>query len=434
MKVFKFGGTSVGTVARMKNIYNIIREEGKIMVVLSAMSGTTNALVEISKLTLDGQKAAAREALTVLEKQYTDTARQLLADDDEAVEHLRSLFGSIGPAMDRAPERHTEAQIVAVGERLSTTLFHRYLKQQHLPSALLDATQIIQLDAQGEPDTDDIRKRLQAALENTGDAQVLIIQGFICSDADGNISNLGRGGSDYSASLFGAALHSEEIQIWTDIDGVQNNDPRVVERTVPVRRLMFDEAAELAYFGAKILHPSCVIPAQKAEIPVLLKNTLHPDDPGTLISRNHEGNGFKAVAARDNITAIRIKSRRMLLAYGFLRKVFEVFEKFETPIDMITTSEVAVSLTIDDTTHLTEIVDALQPYGKVSVDHNKTLVGIIGNLNAEETGLAQQLFTALKDIPIRMISYGASYYNFSLLVNTEDKIRTLQALNNNLFR
>lgn len=433
MKVFKFGGTSVGTVKRMKNIYNIIRSEGRMMVVLSAMSGTTNALVEIATLALKQQKDAAREALRVLQKQYIDTACELLEGDEQALDHLNSLFAGIEPVVGQAPEANTEAQIVAVGERLSTYLFHRFLGKQNLTSALLDATQVIQLDAQGEPDETDIRSKLRTALSNYPKAQVYVIQGFICSDTEGNISNLGRGGSDYSASLFGAALDSEEIQIWTDIDGVQNNDPRHVTNTKPVRRLMFDEAAELAYFGAKILHPACVLPAQKSEIPVLLKNTLHPEDPGTLISKNYEGNGFKAVAARDNITAIRIKSSRMLLAYGFLRKVFEVFENFKTPIDMITTSEVAVSLTIDDTSHLSDIVEALQPYGTVTVDHNKTMVGIVGNLNAEETGLAQQLFSALKDIPIRMISYGASQYNFSLLINTEDKIRTLQALNNNLF-
>ncbi|MBN2615115.1 MAG: aspartate kinase [Bacteroidales bacterium] len=433
MKVYKFGGTSVGNVQRMKNIYNIIRGEEQIMVVLSAMSGTTNALVEIGQLTLTGNKKEAYESLQVMQKQYVETARQLLEDDEAACQHLKELFTGIEPVIARAPEPHTEAAIVAVGEKLSTYLFHRFLEKQHLSSALLDATQIIRLDAQGEPDVQDIRARLEAELPKHGQASVLVIQGFICSDSSGNISNLGRGGSDYSASLFAAALQSEEVQIWTDIDGVQNNDPRHIENTRPVRQLLFDEAAELAYFGAKILHPACVLPAQKSNIPVLLKNTLHPEDAGTLISKDSTGNGFKAVAARDNITAIRIKSSRMLLAYGFLRKVFEVFEKYKTPIDMITTSEVAVSLTIDDTRHLKEILEDLQPYGKVTVDHNKTMVGIVGNLNAEETGLAQQLFSALSDIPIRMISYGASQYNFSILINTEDKIRTLQALNNNLF-
>ncbi|MBN2638935.1 MAG: aspartate kinase [Bacteroidales bacterium] len=433
MKVFKFGGTSVGNAERMKNIYKIIRSEEKVMVVLSAMSGTTNALVEISKLALSEKKEAAYESLQAMQKQYIETARQLLENDETACEHLKNLFSDIEPFITQAPQPYTEAGIVAVGEKLSTYLFHSYLKTQNYPSALLDATQIIQLDSQGEPDVKDIGLRLKSELSQYNEAKVLVIQGFICSDAEGNISNLGRGGSDYSASLFGAAVQAEEIQIWTDIDGVQNNDPRHVTNTRPIRRLLFDEAAELAYFGAKILHPACVLPAQRSEIPVLLKNTLHPEDPGTLISKNHEGSGFKAVAARDNITAIRIKSSRMLLAYGFLRKVFEVFEKYKTPIDMITTSEVAVSLTIDDTSHLEEIVNDLQLYGNITVDHNKTMVGIVGNLNADETGLAQKLFTALQEIPIRMISYGASQYNFSILINTEDKIRTLQALNNNLF-
>lgn len=423
----------MGNAERMKNIYNIIRGEEKIMVVLSAMSGTTNALVAIGNLALSGQKKEANESLQVMQQQYVETARQLLEDDEAACQHLKELFASIEPVIALAPEPQTEAGIVAVGEKLSTYLFHRFLEKKQLPSALLDATQIIRLDAQGEPDVANIRKRLEAELPKHNQARVLVIQGFICSDAEGNISNLGRGGSDYSASLFGAALPSEEVQIWTDIDGVQNNDPRHIQNTKPVRQLLFDEAAELAYFGAKILHPACVLPAQKSNIPVLLKNTLHPEDSGTLISKDHAGNGFKAVAARDNITAIRIKSSRMLLAYGFLRKVFEIFEKYKTPIDMITTSEVAVSLTIDDTRHLKEIMEDLQPYGKITVDHHKTMVGIVGNLNAEETGLAQQLFSALSDIPIRMISYGASQYNFSILINTEDKIKTLQALNNNLF-
>ena len=434
MKVFKFGGTSAGSAQRLQNIYNIIRDQGSCMVILSAMSGSTNTLLEIGRLAEEGEKQAANDEAARLKKHYEDTASQLLEDTKAAQQYIDKIFDRIEANIKSYKGKISENEIVATGELISTFLFHQLLLSHGISSALLDATTLIRLNEDNEPDVENIRQRLQSTLLQFQGIEVFISQGFICSNAKGQISNLGRGGSDYSASLFGSAAGAEEIQIWTDIDGVQNNDPRYVEGTHPIRKLLFDEAAELAYFGAKILHPACVLPAQKANIPVLLKNTLHPEDPGTMISKEHNGSGFKAVAARDNITAIKIKSSRMLLAYGFLRKIFEVFEEFKTSIDMITTSEVAVSITIDDTSHLAEIIEALESYGTVTVEKNKTLVGIVGTIVADETGFAHALFTALKDIPIRMISYGASAHNISILINSEDKLRTLQALNTNLFQ
>lgn len=433
MKVLKFGGTSLGNPERIKNAAEIALREGKVFVVLSAMSGTTNQLIDISKNALNNKKQKALEAANKLRGKYHSIADNLLEEPEEALKHIKKYFSILEDQIQTAPNLYTEKQIVSLGELLSTNLFYYYLKQKNINCTLLNATELIQLDNNNEPEVKDIKSKLKNKMKPYNETRVFITQGFICSDVKGNIYNLGRGGSDYSASLFGAALNADEIQIWTDIDGVQNNDPRIIDNTQPIRKLLFDEAAELAYFGAKILHPSCVLPAKENNIPVLLKNTLHPNDPGTSISKKIEGKGFKAVAARDNITAIRIKSSRMLLAYGFLRKVFEVFEKYETPIDMITTSEVAVSLTIDDKAQLNKILTELEPYGTVSVDHNKTIVGIVGNIMAEETGHAEKLFSALADIPIRMISYGASAYNMSILINTEDKQRTLQALNDNLF-
>lgn len=434
MKVFKFGGTSAGSAERLTNIYKIIRNQGSCMVILSAMSGATNTLLEISRLAGEDEIKAARAESLTLKKHYENTALQLFKNTEASLQYIDRIFEKIDSHLVNFHGKISENTIVSTGELISTFLFHQLLLSQGISSALLDATELIHLNEEGEPVVEDIRQRLHSTLIKQPDKQVYISQGFICSNAKGQVSNLGRGGSDYSASLFGAAVEAEEIQIWTDIDGVQNNDPRFVEGTRPIRKLLFDEAAELAYFGAKILHPSCILPAQKANIPVLLKNTMRPEDPGTLISKEKNGSGFKAVAARDNITAIRIKSSRMLLAYGFLRKIFEVFEEYKTSIDMITTSEVAVSITIDDTSHLSEIINALEAYGQISVENNKTIVGIVGSIDAGETGHAHALFRALKDIPIRMISYGASPYNMSILINSEDKLRTLQALNTNLFQ
>jgi len=418
----------------MKKIAEIICSETPVFVVLSAMGGTTDKLAEMITNASKGRKEIVLKTAAGLHKFYQITVKQLLEEDTrEALFYVNTIFNSLTKKLAQLPSVEAEKEILSYGEKLSTFLFHQLLLRQGVRTVLLDATTLLPLDDDHEPVMAEIEKRLWIEFKKHPETQIFVTQGFICRNNQGKTDNLGRGGSDYSASLFGAAMNAEEIQIWTDIDGVQNNDPRIVENTRPVRHLRFDEAAELAYFGAKILHPLTILPAQKANIPVLLKNTMHPEDPGTSITASHDGKGFKAVAARDGITAIKIKSSRMLLAYGFMRKVFEVFEDFKTPIDMVTTSEVAVSITIDDSTHLTEIVDALQQFGTVEVESGKTIVGVVGLIHADEPGYARQLFDALGDIPIRMISYGASPYNFSLLVNTEDKIRTLRALNSRLF-
>ncbi len=433
MKVLKFGGTSVGSAGKMKKIVSLVQREAPVFVVLSAMGGTTDRLTGMIAAAKNGNMEAVGQEVKSLKDFYFATAREISDDaGKETFFYIETVFNGISDRLKNLTKA-AEKEVLAAGEKLSTFLFHRLLLQNGIEAVWLDATQLMWLDEQGEPRQDELEKRLWITFQKHRNTQVFVTQGFICRNHRGETDNLGRGGSDYSASLFGAAAGAEEIQIWTDIDGVQNNDPRVVENTRPVRHLRFDEAAELAYFGAKILHPMTILPAQKADIPVLLKNTMHPEDPGTTITAQHDGKGFKAVAARDGITAIRIKSSRMLLAYGFMRKVFEVFETFETPIDMVTTSEVAVSITIDDDRRLPEIVEALKPYGRVDVEKNKTIVGVVGLIHAHEPGYANQLFAALNDIPIRMISYGASPYNFSLLVDTGDKEKTLQALNRRLF-
>ncbi len=435
MKVFKFGGTSAGNASRMKNIGRILHQEGRVFVVLSAMSGTTDTLVSINRHFQSGEVQQALSDIDRLYRNYQQTLVELFETEDKSsVNYLEEAFSTMKKTVTGDYDIIWENTILAFGERLSTYILNRMLQLNGEQSVLLDATKLIRLQANGEAHVENIRYQLNKILKAHPKTRIFITQGFICSDNRGKISNLGRGGSDYSATLFGAALSAEEIQIWTDIDGVQNNDPRYVNSTKPVRQLHFDEAAELAYFGAKILHPQCVLPAQRKGIPVLLKNTLKPTDPGTQVSGIEMGKGFKAVAARDNITAIRIKSSRMLNAYGFLRKVFEIFEKFKTPIDMITTSEVAVSITIDNKQYLSQIVEHLKEFGHVEVEGNKTIVGVVGHIDADDPGYAMRLFAALSNIPIRMISYGASSHNISFLINTDDKIATLKALHAGLFQ
>jgi len=435
MKVYKFGGTSLGSAQRMKNIGDIIPQHDMVLVVLSAMSGTTDRLSVIGQKIEQGNRSEALGEVKKLRQHYDETLLSLFEPMDlPSQTHVKERFTEIESIITQGTNELSENRLIAFGEQLSTFLFYRMLLSKQLSVALLDATALIHLNEQGEPQVEDIRKRLIEKMHNHPEACIFITQGFICSDHLARISNLGRGGSDYSASLFGAALQADEIQIWTDIDGVQNNDPRYVQQTRPIRQLHFEEAAELAYFGAKILHPLCILPAQKADIPVLLKNTLQPADPGTKVSSVGKGKGFKAVAARDNITAIRIKSSRMLMAYGFTRKVFEVFEEFKTSIDMITTSEVAVSITIDDKRYLGEIIEKLKNYGSVEVEENNTIVAVVGLVDAGDPGHAMRLFAALGHIPIRMISYGASPHNISILIKTTDKLNTLKALHAGLFQ
>jgi len=437
MKIMKFGGTSVGTAERMRAIVPLINTGEKVIVVLSAMSGTTNALIEISSALYAGNIKEAGSKIESLRAKYLDVVNNLYTHEEtrqtgrEIIDnHFNYISGFINGSFTRTQEK----AIVAQGELLSTALFHLLLQEQNINSALIPALNFMRIDKYGEPDIYYITENLKRELENYPDTNIIITQGFICRNAFGEIDNLKRGGSDYTASLIGAALDASEIQIWTDINGFHNNDPRYVENTFPVRELSFDEAAELAYFGAKVLHPSTVNPARDKNIPVRLKNTMEPDDPGTLISRKQTFQDYKAIAAKDGITAIRIKSDRMLMAYGFLRKVFEIFEVYRTPIDMITTSEVSVALTIDNPENLPDILKELQNLGTVEIEENQSIICIVGDFRPETTGSAPEIFEALNTLPIKMIAYGGSPYNLSLLVDTKNKVQALRLLNKHLFK
>ncbi len=436
MKVLKFGGTSVGSASRMKDVAQLICDGEQKIVVLSAMSGTTNSLVEISDYFYKNNSAGALERINALEQKYYDVIEDLYStekykNESKAIikthfEYLRSFSKSVFTLFE-------EKAILAQGELLSTNMFHLYLLEKGEDSALLPALDYMRIDKNSEPDTAFIAENLEKQLSLQADKMIYITQGYICRNFYGEIDNLQRGGSDYSASLIGAAIKSEEIQIWTDIDGMHNNDPRFVEGTKPVPYLHFEEAAELAYFGAKILHPTCILPAKLNNIPVRLLNTMEPEAHGTLISMRCQKHTIEAVAAKDGITAIKIKSGRMLLAHGFLRKVFEIFESYQTAIDMITTSEVGVSVTIDNTKRLDEIVNNLKKLGTVTVETNMVIICVVGDLPSENVGLQAKAVNALKDIPVRMISYGGSNYNVSFLINAEDKKRALEALSRELF-
>jgi aspartate kinase len=436
MLILKFGGTSVGTATRIKEVAQLIHNSDKKIVVLSAMSGTTNTLVEIAGYLYKKNNDSANETIVELEKKYYTVVEELFSTSDfkdKGKELILSHFNYIKSFTQDMFTLFEEKAILAQGELLSTALMHYYLTEQKIDSVLVPALNYMRTDKDGEPDIFYIKENINREISNNPQNKLFITQGFICRNAFGEIDNLKRGGSDYSASLIGVACNVEEIQIWTDIDGMHNNDPRYVENTKPLASLSFDEAAELAYFGAKILHPASVQPCKVANIPVRLKNTLKPDANGTLISSETEGKGIKAIAVKDNITAIKIKSGRMLLAHGFMRKVFEIFETYQTSIDMITTSEVAVSVTIDDTKFLNEIVDELKKYGTVEVDENLSIICVVGDFIAESKGYALKIFNALKNISIRMISYGGSRHNISLLVNSSDKVAALNTLNDNLF-
>ena len=434
MKVMKFGGTSVGTAARMQAVARLVMDAGRNVVVLSAMSGTTNALAEIAGYLYNRNADSARDVIGRLEAKYLKTSQELYASADSrqaAEAFIRQTFEGISSATRELFGAQQEKMVLAQGELLSTRLMELYLKEQGADVLLMPALEFMRTDAQGEPDQDFIAAHIQPFLQQKAD--IYLTQGFICQNAHAEVDNLQRGGSDYSASLIGAAIGAEEIQIWTDIDGMHDNDPRLVEKTSAVRHLHFEEAAELAYFGAKILHPTCIQPAKFANIPVRLKNTMKPEAPGTLIDNCPEPGTIKAVAAKDNITAIKIKSSRMLLAHGFLRRVFEIFESYRTPIDMICTSEVGVSMSIDDTRYLSEIVHDLKKYGTVTVDVDMCIVCVVGDMDWENLGFESRVLAAMKDIPVRMVSYGGSNYNISLLVKGEDKARALQALSRHLF-
>ncbi|MDE6336885.1 MAG: aspartate kinase [Muribaculaceae bacterium] len=436
MKVMKFGGTSVGSAQRMKNVVGLVETAGNVTVVLSAMSGTTNSLINLSQCIKEGERANATKQIDDLEKKYKHTAYELLTDQEtykEAIAKLDVIFAELREYLAKPFGEKEEKEVVAYGEKLSTMLVALYMREKGLNSLLLDATEFMRLTPDGEPDQAYIKENLNKILLKYPDVDIFLTQGFICRNANGEIDNLQRGGSDYTASLIGAAVGAEEIQIWTDIDGMHNNDPRFVEGTSPVSELHFEEAAELAYFGAKILHPTCVLPAKYANIPVRLLNTMQPEAPGTVIFNTKPTQTIKAVAAKDNITAIKIKSSHMLLAYGFLRKVFEIFEKHQTPIDMITTSEVGVSVTIDNERCLEPILKELSEFSNVTVDRDMVIVCVVGDLEWQNRGFEAEVVNALREIPVRMISYGGSNYNISLLIRKADKIRALQLLSKHLF-
>ena len=435
MKVFKFGGTSVGSIANMRAVMNLIANGEQKLIVLSAMSGTTNSLVEISDYLSKKNKESALGIISSIEKKYYNiifdlfTSKEMKEKGKKVLEdHFDVIKSYASGIFNEAGER----TILAQGELISTALFTLLMQETGHNAILLPALDFMKTDNDKNPDSRYIKEKLNEILKTYPLADYYITQGFICLNDQNEIDNLQRGGSDYTATLIGAAINSQEVQIWTDIDGFHNNDPRIVENTKRVDRLSFSEAAELAYFGAKILHPQTVLPAKVNNIPVRLKNTMNPSDPGTLITSESKGKGIKAVAAKDGITAIRIRSGRMLNAYGFMKNIFEIFEFFKTSIDMIATSEVAVSVTIDNPKRLDEIVTELKEYGKVVVDKNQTIVCIVGDMIAEEKGLAAKVFTALEGIPIRMISYGGSRHNISILVDTNDKKATLQALSKKL--
>ncbi len=433
----KFGGTSVGTPSRMKEVTELVTKSGEpTFVVLSAMAGTTNSLVEISDYLYKKNPDGANEIINQLERKYMQHIEELFTTDEMKQQTREFLQGEMNYLRSFTKELFTsfeEKSIIAQGEMMSTYMVVNYMKERGIKAVLLNALDFMRTDKNSEPDPAYIKEKLSAIMEKNEGQQIYITQGFICRNAYGEIDNLQRGGSDYTASLVGAALNAEEIQIWTDIDGMHNNDPRVVDKTAPVHQLHFEEAAELAYFGAKILHPTCVQPAKYAGIPVRLLNTMQPDAEGTTISNQTEYGKIKAVAAKDNIIAIKIKSSRMLLATGFLRKVFEIFESYQTPIDMVCTSEVAVSMSIDNSAHLGEIVDELKKYGTVTVDTGMCVVCVVGDLDWSNIGFETQVLEAMKSIPVRMISYGGSNYNISFLIREEDKKRALQSLSDTLF-
>lgn len=436
MKVLKFGGTSVGSAERMHALVDLIISDEPKIVVLSAMSGTTNALVEIGAALYQKENNKALSLINALEEKYQKVLVQLYKTDSglkRGKELVREHFEYLKAFTKDLFTVNEERAILAQGELLSTAMFHFYLEESGHDSVLLPALNFMRIDDNEEPDLKYIEAHLTKELENQKGKKLFITQGYICRNAFGEIDNLKRGGSDYTASLIGAAIYAEEIQIWTDIDGMHNNDPRIVDKTFPIAELSFDEAAELAYFGAKILHPSSVNPARLRNIPVRLLNTMQPDAKGTVITRTSSGSDIKAVAAKDGIVAIKIKSGRMLMAYGFLRSVFEVFERYKTPIDMITTSEVAVSLTIDVTKNLDSILAELEKFGSVEVDNDQTIICIVGSFSAEKQGYAFKVMEALKDIPIRMISYGGSENNISVLIESTNKKNALVALNDGLF-
>jgi aspartate kinase len=437
MKVMKFGGTSVGTPQRMNQVLALITQNNtSAIVVLSALSGTTNALINISNAIAEGYRDVAKRKIDELENLYRDFVNELVQNEpakQKANAIVSEHFEFLNIILRISFSEALNKDILAQGELLSTKLFCVFLEEQNVEHILLPALEFMSVDSNGEPQIGSIKVKLSQLLQHYADKKLFITQGYICRNSKGEVDNLKRGGSDYTASLIAAAVNAEVCEIWTDISGLHNNDPRIVEKTIPVEHLSFDEAAELAYFGAKILHPACIWPARSYNVPVKLLNTMQPQAAGTTIQQTAMSIGVKAVAAKDGIIAIKIKSSRMLLAYGFLRKIFEVFEKYRTSIDMITTSEVAVSVTIDDATHLQQIIKELEPLGTVETDTDETIISIVGNEIAQTSEILQKIFNAISSVPVRMVSYGGSRHNISLLVPSSYKQKTLQLLNKGVF-
>ncbi|MFD1062741.1 aspartate kinase [Winogradskyella litorisediminis] len=435
MLVYKFGGTSVGSVVNMNHVKDIINTKEQKIIVLSAMSGTTNALVSISENIEKRDVQSAKRQIAELNETYNTTVYDLLQDKAlrrDVSDYVNSIFSGLADAVNRPFSLQLQKTILANGELLSTYMFSRFLQQEGFKVALLPALDFMRIDNNNEPDNFYIKQNLNRLLSSQPSADIYVTQGFISLDADGAITNLQRGGSDYTATIIGSAIGADEVQIWTDIDGFHNNDPRYVNDTKALSHLSYDEAAELAYFGAKILHPQTVMPVRELDIPLRLKNTMAPEAHGTLITNQIHGEGIKAIAAKDGITAIKIKSVRMLLAHGFLKKVFEIFETYETAIDMITTSEIAVSLTIDNTENLKAIVSELQKFAEVEVEDYMSIICLVGNQIIYHPD-TPELFQILQDVNVRMIAYGGSNNNISLLVNTSDKLESLQKLQRYVF-
>ena len=437
MKIMKFGGTSVGKPERMHQVSQLITKDAESkIVVLSALSGTTNSLVEISNSLADSNRIAAKQKIDALEAHYRSFVLDLVkqaANIEKANAIVSEHFEFLNIILRISFSEALNKDILAQGELMSTKLFCVYLEEQGIDHLLLPALEFMSIDANEEPNLPAIRAKLTAILAAHTNKNIFITQGYICRNIRGEVDNLKRGGSDYTASLVAAAIKATVCEIWTDIDGMHNNDPRIVSKTVAIEQLSFDEAAELAYFGAKILHPTCIWPAQQENVPVKLLNTMQPEAAGTVITKEAGSVGVKAVAAKDGIIAIKIKSSRMLLAYGFLRKVFEVFEKYRTSIDMITTSEVAVSVTIDSDIALAEIIKELEPFGTVEVAKEQSIVSIVGNEIAQTDDVLMKLFDAIREVPVTMVSYGGSHHNISILLPSAYKTKTLQLLNSGLF-
>ncbi len=442
MIVLKFGGTSVGKPERMKKIANLVLSiPGQKIVVLSALSGTTNALVSIGNHLMSGNREGSEAEITTLENHYHEFIKELYASEaflaigQETVSRFFIFIRLLAAGHPDSYRDDTKSyrELLAQGELISTELFYQHLQEQKINSRLLPALHYMSIDENEEPELEKIEQRLKPLLASLKNVDIIITQGYICRNHRNEIDNLKRGGSDYTASLIGSAIRAEEIQIWTDIDGMHNNDPRIVKKTFPISELTFDEASELAYFGAKILHPSTIVPAQKHNVPVRLKNTMDEKAEGTIISNKGTEGTFKAVAAKDNITVINIKSSRMLMAYGFLRRVFEVFEQHKTPIDMISTSEVAVSLTIDGTDNLDSIVTELKKFGSIEVEKNQTIICIVGHNIGKQKGILEKIFHALAAVPVRMVSCGGSNNNISIVIEPSFKGKALISLNENLF-